>query len=168
MITKKFLRNIVFYAVVIALAVVTGFMIYKIYIKDRYTIALNITKSLPDYFYIVDNQVATDGLKNNQTISFKFDIENDRYYEKESNFIKVIKCKEGDFLQNENSVFKCNNKIIGVALPSDSQGMAIESFDFNKNIPKDSYFVMGTAMNSYDSRYWGFVKKEKITGVVIW
>ena len=168
MITKKLLKNIALYAVIIAFAIVAGFMIYKIYIKDRYTIALNITKSLPDYFYIIDNQTHVDDLKNNQAISFKFDIENDRYYGKESSFIKIIKCKEGDFLQNENSVFKCNNKIIGVALPFDSQGAAIKSFDFNNKIPKDNYFVMGTAMNSYDSRYWGFVRKEKITGVIIW
>lgn len=168
MIIKKLLKNIAFYVVAIAFAIVAGFMIYKIYIKDKYIIALNITKSLPDYFYIIDNQTIIDDLKTNQIISFKFDVENDRYYEKESNFIKIIKCKEGDFLQNENGVFKCNNKIIGVALPSDSQGMAIESFDFNNKIPKDNYFVMGTAMNSYDSRYWGFVRKEKITGVIKW
>lgn len=165
---KKLLRNSIFYAVAIFFAIATGSLIYKLYIENKYTIALNITKSLPDYFYIIDNKASLNDLTNGQTISFKFDVKNDRYYEHKHNFIKTIKCKEGDYLQNDNGLFKCNDKIIGVAMPTDSQGRAVDNFIFNGKIEKDKYFVMGTAANSYDSRYWGFVDRKNITGVIIW
>lgn len=143
-----------------------GGVVYKSFIQDRYIVALNVTKSLPDYFYLIDTH--TKDIHNNDVVAFSFMQRNDRYYDFKHNFIKRVLCKPGDTLSTKDTSYKCNGRFIGIARKVDSQGRSVQQFIFNGEIPKDKYFVMGSAYNSYDSRYWGFVDKKDILGVALW
>lgn len=169
MLNSKFLGKLL---AIVAIATVSGNLIYTHVIKDKYTIALNDTTSLPDYFYIINKKIDKNSIKNKDIIAFKFKKLKDSYYEYNHNFIKQIKCMPDDVLSvkqnNKSATFLCNEEIIGTSQPTDSNGNKVKNFYFNKKIPKDKYFVMGTAWNSYDSRYWGFVDKKDILGVSIW
>ncbi len=70
----------------------------------------------------------------------------------------------GDTLRTEEAEFYLNGKKIAVARGHDSKGVAVTSFKFDGVIPAGSYFVLGDGERSYDSRYWGFVKKSWIVG----
>ena len=70
----------------------------------------------------------------------------------------------GDKLRTEGAEFYLNDKKIAVASGHDSNGVAVSSFRFDGVIPAGSYFVLGDGERSYDSRYWGFVKKSWIVG----
>jgi len=162
---KKYLFLVSFFVIA---SIILGTTIYKYMIKDKYIIALNITTSLPDYFYIIDTTNKLQAKKNN-VIAFYFKKKNDRYYNYNHNFIKKIVCQEGDILtEDKYHQFKCNNHILGTAMSTDSKGRKVQAFQFNGKIPTNKYFVMGSAYNSYDSRYWGFVDKKDIIGVALW
>ena len=70
----------------------------------------------------------------------------------------------GDTLRAEGAEFYLNGEKIAVARGRDSRGTAVASFRFDGTIPAGSYFVLGDGERSYDSRYWGFVRKSWIVG----
>ena len=70
----------------------------------------------------------------------------------------------GDEIRTEGAEFYLNGKRIAVASKHDSNGVAVSSFEFDGVIPDGSYFVLGDGGKSYDSRYWGFVRKSWIVG----
>ena len=152
----------------IVFSVVTGEFVYQKYIANHYVMALNVTASLPDYFYLIDKDKKVEQAKKDDVVAFYFKQKNDRYYSYDHNFIKKIACKEGETLNAKNGIFTCNKVFIGMSLAQDSKGRKVNSFEYSGVIPKDKYFMMGEARNSYDSRYWGFVKKSDIIGVSIW
>jgi len=133
-----------------------------------YYIAINISPSLPDYFYFYKKKFTTKDLDYNKVIAFLFKHKNDRYYKYNYQFIKKIACKEGDLLEVKNKQYFCNGVFLISALSKDSKGRKIDNFKFNGIIPENKYFVLGTHLKSYDSRYWGFVDRKDIIGVAIW
>ena len=70
----------------------------------------------------------------------------------------------GDTLRTQGAEFYLNGERIAVASGYDSGGSAVASFGFDGVIPPGSYFVLGDGERSYDSRYWGFVRKSWIVG----
>ena len=71
-------------------------------------------------------------------------------------------------MDNQSGKYYCTGDFIGGALPQDRKGNTVQDFKWNGIIPKDSFFVMGTHTYSFDSRYWGFVTKKDVKGVVVW
>ena len=70
----------------------------------------------------------------------------------------------GDTLRTKGAEFYLNDEKIALAKEHDSRGAAVTSFRFEGVIPAGSYFVLGDGEKSYDSRYWGFVKRSWIVG----
>jgi len=79
-------------------------------------------------------------------------------------FVKKVVCLPGDKLEvnPETREFFCNEKFIGKALAISCKGYKAPLFVWNGSVPNGHYFVMGETKCSYDSRYWGFVKKDQI------
>jgi signal peptidase I len=131
-------------------------------------IEINMTKSLPDLFFITEPVTENTKYEIGDIVSFPF-IRNDRYFKKGTNFGKAISCKPGQYLYvDKNKSFYCDGRMFAAALNSDSKGNKVENFYFNGVIPQNKFFVMGSAINSYDSRYWGFLDKKDIKRIAIW
>ncbi len=104
------------------------------------------------------------------------------------NYVKRVIAVAGDKLSAKNGVLKVNGKTIDQSYISKSEQKATneinnvgnwnnlselakrQGWQKNENtivVPKGKYFVLGDHRSvSNDSRYWGFVDKSKVMGVV--
>lgn len=82
---------------------------------------------------------------------------------KSEEMLKVIGCNEGDLLTvDAEKKFYCNGEYLVRAKDISLKGEPLQHFVFNGQIPKGVMFVMGQHKDSYDSRYFGFVDKNRI------
>lgn len=82
---------------------------------------------------------------------------------KSEEMLKVIGCNEGDQLTvDAEKKFYCNGEYLVRAKDISLKGEPLQHFVFNGQIPKGVMFVMGQHKDSYDSRYFGFVDKNRI------
>lgn len=131
------------------------------YLSNRY-IGINISKSVPFITYIKHD---TDKISYNDYVLFKFP--KNQLYKVDTLAVKQIKCMQGQILNtindNQTIVYTCDNKIIShLTIFKRPNGEQLNIFKYNGIIPKHSYFVTGSAYESYDSRYWGFIKRNQI------
>ena len=125
-------------------------------------ISFNVSGSLPfRVFLTVRNGEISCGPESIGL--FRLNVHNP-YWDYGAVFAKRFVGCPGDTLRTEGAKFYLKGKRIAVASGHDSKGVEVESFQFDGVIPVDSYFVLGDGEKSYDSRYWGFVKRSWIVG----
>ena len=77
--------------------------------------------------------------------------------------VKKVTCNEGDTLTKKGKDYFCNGNIfLGKAKDFSLKGERLRNFIYNGIIPKGFCFVSGSDKDSYDSRYWGFLRKNDI------
>lgn len=136
------------------------FLIFFIpYIYSKLPIRIDITQqnSLENSIWITYSDV------NRETEYILFTPPKSKYIKNEKiQYLKKIGCKEGMYLEVLNDSYFCNNELIGKALKYDGNNKPLTQFIYNGYIPKDNYFVIGTHELSYDSKYFGFISKDKV------
>ena len=75
--------------------------------------------------------------------------------------VKKVGCKAGDHLEEQGGGFRCN----GTTICHVKEGK--DPFKFNGVIPDGSVFLIGDSLDSYDSRYFGFIDEEDIDAFLI-
>jgi len=86
--------------------------------------------------------------------------------EGEDSQIKKIGCVAGEELKNIGNEFYCKNKLIAKAKEYSLGGERLKKFEFSGKIPKGNMFLVGDHIDSYDSRYFGFIKAKDILAMV--
>ncbi len=81
-------------------------------------------------------------------------------------FVKRLGCMEGEYLQNRGRDYYCDGEYLGTAKEFSKTGRALQAFEYDGIIPKDRYFAIGETKDSFDSKFWGFVRREWIIGKV--
>ena len=77
--------------------------------------------------------------------------------------IKRVGCRPGEWLHvDAEHRFTCDDRSLGQALATDSQGRPLPRFTHNGPVPAGQLFLVGTHPRSYDSRYFGFVHAREI------
>ena len=80
----------------------------------------------------------------------------------ENSEIKKIGCVAGEELKNIGNEFYCKNKLIAKAKEYSLGGERLRNFEFSGKIPEGNMFLVGDHVDSYDSRYFGFIKTTDI------
>ena len=152
----------------IGLVLATAIFIYLCSIIGK-KIVIALTDSTSHTVYWIDNSSPKKG----DYVIFRLKL-NKRYF---SDFIKkheatvtVVKrviCVPGDHLVVRKRKFFCNGKYIGTAKEYSLKGIKTKVFHYNGVVPKGDLFVIGSSINSYDSRYFGFIRKDEVQNTAV-
>jgi signal peptidase I len=81
--------------------------------------------------------------------------------------IKEVVCTPGDELKVNGKDYYCRGAYIGTAKDTAMTGDKVDNFKFNGAVPEQSYFVVGHIKDSYDSKYYGFIKRDNIEKIAL-
>lgn len=76
--------------------------------------------------------------------------------------VKAVACDEGDTLTEQGNAYLCNGAFLCRAKDYSLKGEKLDHFHYTGVIPEGYAFMAGTHKDSYDSRYFGFIKKSDI------
>ena len=139
------------------------------YLSKTYSFAVNTTPSLPYQLFIFSKNFEDGDFKRFAIMEFRSPVSHYQTISKGDSLSKKLGCIPGDILKTIGLEYYCNNYPMGKAIEFDSSKRPMKrQFIYNGVIPPDSYFVLGDHPNSFDSRYYGFIKKKDFTGVSIW
>jgi len=79
--------------------------------------------------------------------------------------VKRVACVEGDMLVVLEKEYFCNSQNLGKAKEYSLKGEKLKSFEFSGEVPKDMIFVSGSHVDSFDSRYFGFLNVVKVKAI---
>jgi len=125
------------------------------------TLAINASPSIDSKVFLVIERIEP---RCGELGAFYFNVPNNPYWKEGTRFVKRFVGCPNDLLEVRGRGFYVNGKLVGTARTQDSHGVPVSQFAWNGKIPDGYYFVLGDNPRSYDSRYWGFVKKEWIAG----
>lgn len=77
-------------------------------------------------------------------------------------FVKRVGCSAGETLKVENDYYYCDGGYLGMAKRKFLSNMPLTPFVFNGRVPKGMFFVIGDHPDSFDSRYIGFISRDRI------
>ena len=133
------------------------------YIEPRYGISVNVTESLPGKLFFIKKG-------NNHNFSIGdiviFRLKKDKFYANKL-LAKRIIAVSGDQVRREDNYIVLKDKIYLEIKAKSTEGIKLTSFTPEHDlITDDSFFVSGDHFDSYDSRYFGVIKKSEILGKV--
>lgn len=75
--------------------------------------------------------------------------------------IKRVGCDEGEMLRRRGRAFYCGEEFLGTAKEKSSAGKPLVPADVTGEIPRGQVFLIGDSPDSFDSRYFGLVSKDR-------
>jgi len=117
-----------------------------------------LTPSLSHRVYLMGR--AKEVGKNDYVV---FSLKGDRLAKDNDKLLKRVSCAEGDTLKTVGKEYFCNGVSLGTAKDFSLKGERLKNFIYEGVIGRGLLFVTGDHKDSYDSRYFGFIRKDQVT-----
>lgn len=79
---------------------------------------------------------------------------------------KMVGCSPGDRLVVDDLRDSyCNGIYLGHAKATSAKGTPVTAFRYDGVVPENQFYMIGTHRDSYDSRYYGFVSRDRVQEV---
>lgn len=132
--------------------------IFAVYVSSFFFV-INITESLPRGIYFVSE---FSQIEKGDIVIFEPVAAAGNYIEKNCKYMmKIVAAFENDKVEIIDEHLYINNEDWGKVLKEDSKGNPLPQLT-NIKITEDEVFLATKAYKSFDSRYWGTLKKDKI------
>jgi conjugative transfer signal peptidase TraF len=80
--------------------------------------------------------------------------------------MKPVAAKSGDHISVTDKGIFINKIFKGSVKNFDQQGLILPQYHFNGDLKQNTYFLLASAHNSFDSRYFGPIHKRSIISIV--
>lgn len=138
------------------------------YVGNRFKLGIDdqLAPCLPFKYYIIDmadKDVPRDGF-----LAFRSDFRMAPWYKEGTLFIKQVRGVEGDKIEVKAGDVFVNGKQAGFLDRNILEKIEKAPRDLNRDetVPQKVLWAMGTSSDSFDSRYWGYIKQEQVAGQV--
>ncbi len=84
---------------------------------------------------------------------------------KPSTLLKKVSCVTGEKLETRAREYYCSGVYLGTAKWYSFKGEPVDSFIYSGTLPEGKLFVTGRHVDSFDSRYLGFIERSKVEGI---
>ncbi|MEO9901219.1 S26 family signal peptidase [Nisaea sp.] len=84
------------------------------------------------------------------------------YSPADTDWIKRVAATEGDFVCIERKIVTVNHTVVARIHALDSSGRALPQIRFCRPLEDDEFFLLGDADQSFDSRYFGPVRRHNV------
>ncbi|BCO09270.1 hypothetical protein GF1_16460 [Desulfolithobacter dissulfuricans] len=116
-------------------------------------ISVSTSPSLHHRIFFLSAAPDTSRIKNGDYIVFQQD---------GKRLIKIVGCAPGEWLDVHRGEYFCGDRFLGKALTRDSKGNPLPRFVYKGVVPPGNFFMTGEHVQSYDSRYTGFVHADDV------
>lgn len=140
----------------------TALLLTAASIPERITVT--ISPSLRNRIYILDRAPSKEQMGNGAFVLFEL---HSKYLEgaKTNKVLKQVACSGGDILSVREKYYYCNETYLGQAKDYSLKGETLQSFQFEGRVPEDNLFVFSNHIDSFDSRYFGFVREKDVIAI---
>ena len=84
---------------------------------------------------------------------------------KPSRLLKKVSCVAGQRLETRARQYYCDGEYLGTAKRYSLKGEPVDSFVYSGTVPEGKLFVTGQHVDSFDSRYLGFIERSAVEGI---
>lgn len=82
--------------------------------------------------------------------------------------VKMVGCIEGESLKStDDGAYFCEKEFLGLAKSRTKKGQPLSRFSYEGKVPDQCIFATSNHIDGYDSRYFGFVEKNRIVGIAL-
>ncbi len=140
------------------------------WISGRFRLGIGVQNALclPYRVFLIDTYYKHPA--RDEYLAFRGDERLAPYFQAGVTLIKAVRGLPGDRVQIGDRI-AVNDRTLVTPLPGlgvtplvFTLGRQPTDFQRDKPVPAASYFVMGTSADSYDSRYWGYVRQAQVLG----
>lgn len=142
-----------------------GFVICAVFSMGVWVLCNHVNYSITDSvgynFFIKKTLDRNDVVKKGDYVSFDTVVPDGKKVRE----LKKVSCVPGDTLkitEGAMASYFCNEEYLGESKSATSSGEKLPQFRYNGIVPQNSLFVFGKNAHSFDSRYYGFVTRDRL------
>jgi len=147
--------------IAVSLAAISA-LVFGLLLPERIVVA--VSPSLDHRVFVVARGFTPDEIRKGDYVVFTV---RSRYIKsgKPSRLLKKVSCVSGEKLETRARQYYCDGEYLGTAKWYSLNGEPVDSFVYSGTVPEGKLFVTGRHVDSFDSRYLGFIERRNVEGI---